>query len=182
MHRPRLTLHVRGAGEPALLAGAVRTAIREAAPEVAAFNAVALSAYLDRSTAQQRLVSRLLLVFGAIALTVAAVGVYGLTAFTVARRSKELGVRIALGARPAAIVRMLLSQSTALVAAGLAIGLGAAALLTRFVETMLFRVEPLDPVSFAAGGLLLALTMLAATFIPARRATRTDPLSVLRTD
>jgi ABC-type antimicrobial peptide transport system permease subunit len=108
--------------------------------------------------------------------------VYGLTAFTVAHRSKELGVRIALGARPAAIVRMLLSQSTALVAAGLAIGLGAAALLTRFVETMLFRVEPLDPGSFAAGGLLLALTMLAATFIPARRATRTDPLSVLRTD
>jgi predicted permease len=182
MHRPRLTLHVRSAGDPGALAGAVRAAIREAAPEVAFFNTMELSTYLDRSTSQQRLVSRLLLVFGAIALAVAAVGVYGLTAFTVARRSKELGVRMALGARPSAIVRMLLAQSTALVATGLAFGLGAAALLTRFVETMLFRVEPLDPVSFAAGGVLLALTLLAATLIPARRATQVDPVAALRTD
>ena len=150
--------------------------------DVPAFNPVPLARYVDRSIAQQRIVARLLVLFGFLALTVATVGVYGLTAFTVARRARELGVRLALGASPRDLVRMLVGQSAMLVGAGLAVGTLAALLLSRFVKSMLFGVTSSDPVSFAAGAALLAFATLIATILPARRATRVDPLSVLRTD
>ena len=181
MHRARMTLHVRTAGSPLEAEPAVREAIREAGG-LPAYNILPLSSYLDRSLAQQRVVARLLLVFGGIALTLAAVGVYGLTAYTVTRRAKELGVRIALGARPADLIRMLMFQHGLLIAAGLAIGGVAALLVSGLVKSMLFGVTPSDPLSFAAGALVLSVTMLAATLIPARRAARADPLSALRVD
>jgi len=121
-------------------------------------------------------------IFGVIALAIAAVGVYGLTAYTVVRRTKELGVRTALGARPSDLIRMLVSQSAVLVCAGLVGGILAAVALTRFVGTFLFGVTASDPVAFAAGTLVLALPMTVATVIPARRATRVDPLAALRGD
>ena len=180
--RVRMTLHVRAAGAPAALATSVRAALRDVNPDAPVLPPQTLRAYLDRSVSRQRVVARLLFIFGAIALTVAAVGVYGLTAYTVSRRRKELGVRVALGARPEDLVRLLSSQSLILVTIGLAAGTFGAVLLTRFVESMLFGVTASDPVSFAAGAGLLMLTMLVATVIPARRATRVDPLGALRGD
>jgi len=120
--------------------------------------------------------------FGVIALAVAAVGVYGLTAFTVARRAKELGVRVALGAQPQDLVRMLVTQTAVLIAAGLVAGTAASFFLSRLVKTLLFGVTPADPMSFACGAALLAATTMVATVIPARRATRVDPLAVLRSE
>ncbi|MBA2306087.1 MAG: FtsX-like permease family protein [Acidobacteria bacterium] len=162
MQRPRVTLHVRGASAPVTLTAAVRGVVRDVSAEIPAFNTSTLSTYLDRSTAQQRVVARLLMIFGAIALAIAAVGVYGLTAYRVVRRTKELGVRTALGARPSDLIRMLVSQSAVLVCSGLVCGILAAVGLTRLVGTFLFGVTASDPVAFAAGTLVLALTMTVA--------------------
>jgi predicted permease len=182
MYRPRMTLHVRTAGAPLGLAAPVREAVAAVDREVPAYNPVLLSTYVDRSIAQQRIVARLLVIFGVVALAVAAVGVYGLTAFTTARRAKELGVRMALGARPGDLVRMLVLQSAPLIVVGLIAGTAAAFFLTGLVSTLLFGVTPGDPLSFAAGAALLAGVTLTATIIPARRAMRVDPLAVLRAE
>jgi predicted permease len=180
--RPRLTLHVRTSTEPLGMAPAVRDVIRAASSDLPVDRPSTLRALVDRSVAGPRVAARLLSIFGAIALAVAAVGVYGLTAYTVVHRSKELSVRAALGARPADLLWMLVSQTAWLVAAGLAIGTAAASILTRLVQSLLFGVTASDPLSFAASAALLVITMLLATLIPARRAARLSPLAALRTD
>jgi predicted permease len=180
--RPRMTLHVRTSGDPLPFAPAIRDVVRAASGDLPADRMVTLRSLVDRSVAGQRVAARMLTIFGLIALSVAAVGVYGLTAFTVMRRRQELGVRVALGARPADLLWMLVSQSAWLIAAGLLIG-GAGALgLSRLVRSLLFGVTPSDPVSFVVGGSLLVVVMLAATLIPARRATTLSPLAALRAD
>jgi predicted permease len=181
-HRARVALHVRTAGEGASLFGPIRNIVRSVNQDVAAYNPILLRDYVDRSIAQPRVVARLLALFGGIALLVAAVGVYGLTAYTVVRRTKELGVRIALGAGPRELVRMLVRQAAVLVACGLAIGIGGALLLARTVESLLYGVDPADPLTFAATGLLLGSTMMLATIVPAIRAARLDPVAALRMD
>jgi predicted permease len=180
--RPRVTLHVRAAGNPLTLAPAVRNAIRSVNSDVPADRPMLLRALVDRSVAGQRAAARLLTIFGVIALAVAAIGVYGLTAYTVMRRSKELGVRVALGARPADLLWMLVSQSAWPVGVGLAIGTMGAFALTGLVRSLLFGVTASDPLSFLAGGGLLVVAMLVATLIPARRAMRASPLAALRMD
>jgi predicted lysophospholipase L1 biosynthesis ABC-type transport system permease subunit len=180
--RPRVTLHVKAAGNPLTLAPAVRNAIRSVNSDVPADRPMLLRALVDRSVAGQRAAARLLTIFGVIALAVAAVGVYGLTAYTVMRRSKELGVRVALGARPADLLRMLVSQSAWPVGVGLAIGTMGAFALTGLVRSLLFGVTASDPLSVLAGAALLVVTMLVATLIPARRAMRASPLAALRMD
>jgi predicted permease len=182
MPRPRVTLHVRTAGDPLAMAPAIRDAIRSVNADLPADRPASLRALVDRSVAAQRAAARLLTLVGAIALAVAAVGVYGLTAYTVMRRSKEIGVRVALGARPVDLLWMLVSQSAWLVAAGLAIGAAGAIILTGLVRSLLFGVTASDPVSFLAGGGLLVVTTMAATLIPARRAMRASPLAALRMD
>jgi predicted permease len=180
--RPRMTLHVRTSGDPLRFAPAIRDVVRAASGDLPADRMVTLRSLVDRSVAGQRVVARLLTIFSLIALAIAAVGVYGLTAFTVMRRRQELGVRVALGARPADLLWMLVSQSAWLVGAGLVIG-GAGALgLSRLVRSLLFGVTPSDPMSFVAGGSLLVVVTLVATLIPARRATSLSPLAVLRAD
>ena len=181
-HRARITLHVRTAGEATALMNPVRQAVHEVNADLAVHNTMPLREYVDRSIAQPRVVARLLVMFGGIALVVAAVGVYGLTAYSVVRRTKEMGVRIALGARPRDVVRMLVAQTAVLVLIGLAIGIAAAALLGRSVQSLLFGVTPSDPLTFLATAVLLTLTMVAATTIPAMRAARVDPVAALRVD
>jgi putative ABC transport system permease protein len=181
MHRPRMTLHVRAAA-PGGLIQPVRAAIRTVSPDLPAINPITLSEYLARSTAQPRVVSRLLVIFAVVALIVATVGIYGVTAYTVARRSKELGIRVALGARPVDVLRMLVSQNFVLVIIGIGVGLGAALLLAGVVRSLLFGVSPHDPVVFTATTIALMVILLLATLVPARRATRVDPLVVLRND
>lgn len=180
--RPRMTLHVRMAGDPIRAANGVRDVVRAVSSDFPADRMVTLRSLVDRSVAGQRVAARLLTIFSLIALSVAAVGVYGLTAFTVMRRRQELGVRVALGARPSDLLWLLVSQSAWLVLVGLLIGGAGALALTRLVRSLLFGVTPSDPLSFVLGGSLLVVVMLVATLIPARRATTVNPLAALRAD
>ena len=118
--------------------------------------------------------------FAALALAVSAVGVYGTVNYSVARRTHEIGIRMALGADRGDVVAMVLGQGLRLAAVGVVVGLGGAWVSTRVLETLLFGVQPTDGVAFAAGTGVLALAVLLACYIPARRATRVDPLVALR--
>jgi putative ABC transport system permease protein len=126
-------------------------------------------------TVMRRYPAMLMGSFAAIALLMATIGTYGLVAYGVSRRLHEIGVRIALGARPADILRLVMGQGIALALAGIAVGLGSAAVLTRGLEKLLFGVKPLDPATFALVAAVLLAAALAASFIPARRATRVPP-------
>jgi ABC-type antimicrobial peptide transport system permease subunit len=135
---------------------------------------------------RQALGMTLMLVFGGIAIVLAAVGIYGVTSFSVSQRTQEFGVRMALGADQRRILRMLLRQGGAQVAVGLFTGLGLAVLATTLggnaIGNVLFSVNPRDPVIFTAVAALVTLVALVATLVPARRATRVDPMTALRSE
>jgi ABC-type antimicrobial peptide transport system permease subunit len=141
-----------------------------------------LSAQVDAASVRERLVTSLASGLGALALTLASVGLYGLLAYSVSARTREIGVRVALGANPRTVVTLVLRQGLRLILGGILIGLAGAATLSRFVEGMLFGLTPLDPVTFVGVSGLLAAVALAASCIPARRATRLDPLVSLRAE
>jgi len=130
--------------------------------------------------AQQRMVTDLAGAFGALALTLVAVGLYGLMAFSVARRTREIGIRVALGAVPIQIVRLIARQGMSIVVFGLALGLPASILLTHQMAGMLYDVEPGDPTTFLVVSLLLAGVTFVASYIPTRRAAKVDPMVALR--
>jgi len=134
------------------------------------------------SLAQDRFNMLLLGLFAALALTLAAVGIYGLMAYSVNQRTHEIGLRIAMGARSGDILHLVLVDGAKLAFLGIAIGVAAALALTRLMATLLFEVKPTDPPTFAAVAILLALVGLMACYIPARRATRVDPMVTLRYD
>jgi ABC-type antimicrobial peptide transport system permease subunit len=118
--------------------------------------------------------------FGLLALILACVGIYGVMAYSVANRRNEIGIRLALGAQPGQVRGMILRQSTGLAIAGIVVGLVAALGLTRLVKSMLYGIQPYDPLSLAAGVFLLLTVALAASWIPARRAARVQPMEALR--
>ena len=180
--RPRLTLHVRTTGAPAAFSAQVRDAVRGVSPDLPTYNPTTLETHRERSLARERLIAWLLTAFSGIALAIAAVGIYGMLAYAVARRTRELGVRLALGARPSDLVWMVVRQSAALIAMGLAAGVGGALALTRLVATFLYGVTPTDLPAFASAVLILSAVALVATSVPARRATRVDPLTALRSE
>ncbi|MFY9550958.1 MAG: FtsX-like permease family protein, partial [Thermoanaerobaculia bacterium] len=132
------------------------------------------------SVAQPRFRATLLALFGAAALLLAVLGIYGVISYSVGRRTREVGIRIALGAQGRDVLRMVLLEGLALSAAGLAVGLGGALVLTRFLSSLLFEVSPLDPSTYSAVAASLLATGLLACWIPARRATRIDPVLALR--
>jgi predicted permease len=162
------------------LASTLAAQVRSAGPDVPAYNVFRMQELVDRSTAQRRFVMLLLSGFAAAALLLAAVGIYGTVAQTVAQRTHEIGVRMALGASPAAALALVFRQGFVLVSAGIAIGAVAAAALTQWMRRMLFGIHPLDPAAFAGAALALAAFAALACYIPARRATRVDPLAALR--
>jgi ABC-type antimicrobial peptide transport system permease subunit len=133
-----------------------------------------------RSLGTQRLTNRLLLAFAVTALLLAAVGIYGVMALGVSHRVNEFGIRLALGATPARVLGLVLGQGMRLVLLGLALGLAGAAALTRFLGSLLFRVEALDLVTFGSVSFVLVAVACGACYLPARRATATDPLRALR--
>lgn len=180
--RPRLTLHVRTSGSPAAFTAAVRSAVHDVSPDLPAFSPSTLDERLARSLARERLVARLLSVFSVVALVIAAVGIYGMVAYAVARRTREMGVRLALGAAPAALARLVVRQTATLLLIGVAVGIAAALVLTRFIASFLFGVTPTDPVAFAAAVAVLVTVAFVAACIPARRAARVDPLVALRSE
>jgi len=137
---------------------------------------------LNESVWSERFFATLLAAFGGIALLLAAVGLYGVMAYSVSRRSHEMGIRMAMGASSGAIRRMVLRQSGLLTAAGLVLGLAGARTLTRFLKAQLYGVSPTDLPTLLIAGAALVAAGLAASYIPARRATGVDPMTALRTE
>jgi putative ABC transport system permease protein len=171
---------VRAEGDPSLLAGAVRAAVRGIDPSLPVFGLQTMSDTVADSLARPRFLSLLLGAFSVISLALAAVGIYGVMAYSVSRRTQEIGVRMALGARASDVLMMVLAQGTKLAAVGVGIGLAGAFALTRVMSTLLFEVSVTDPATFAAVVALLAFVTLLACYVPARRATKVDPMIALR--
>jgi putative ABC transport system permease protein len=163
-----------------LVAGAVRAAVHEIDSALPIFGMQTMSDTVADSLVRPRFLSLLLGAFSVIALALAAVGIYGVMAYSVSQRTQEIGVRVALGARSSDVLKMVLGQGTKLAAVGVGIGLAGAFALTRVMSTLLFEVSVTDPATFAAVVALLAIVALLACYIPARRATKVDPLIALR--
>ena len=173
---------VRGAGDPRALSAAARTAVRAIDPELAVTGLSTVDEIVRRSVARPRFLVRLLLVFAAMALLLCAVGIYGVVAYAVSQRTREIGIRMALGADRTAVRRLVLDEGLRLAAAGVGIGLVGAFALTRLLRGFLFEIGPGDPLTHAGVSLLLAAVALAACGMPARRAARVDPMRALKAD
>jgi len=173
---------VRTTGDPARLADPVRAAVREVLPGQAFREVAPLRNKLAESVATPRFFTTLVSVFGALALTLAAVGLYGIVAYVVRQREREIGVRMALGAPPAQVVRLMLRRGMAPVLAGVAVGIPLALLATRLLGALLYEVSASDPVTFVGVAALLAAVALVASWLPSRRAARVDPTVALRAD
>jgi len=173
-------LVVRAKGDPLSLAGAVRRVIAGVDPEQPVSAVRTMDDIIDLDVADRSQQLTLLGAFGALALLLASLGLYGVLAYAVTQRSREIGVRIALGATAGDITRMVVGRGLVLTGSGLAIGLAAARAATRAMQKMLYGVGATDPATFAAVGAILAVVALAACWLPARRATRVDPIVVLR--
>ncbi len=177
---PTSYVAVRVTGDPLSFANAVRRQIAAIDPAQAVSEIQTMDDIVDRSVGQRRLTLLLLGFFAALAVALAVVGIYGVIAYSVARRSQELGIRRALGAQQGDILRLVLGQGFGLALAGVGLGTAAALALARVTEGLLFHVNPSDPATFAGIGLLFIVVALAASYLPARRATRIDPMSALR--
>jgi putative ABC transport system permease protein len=177
-----MTLAVRTAGEPASVVSAIRGIVREQDPDLALADIKTMDEVVSRSVAQRRLLATLLGIFAAAALVLAAVGIYGVIAYSVTQRTQEIGIRLALGAQRSDVLRLVVGQAAALALAGILIGAAGAALLTRLMTDLLFGVKPFDPLTFGAVAALLGSIALLASYLPGRRATRVDPVVALRAE
>jgi predicted permease len=177
-----LWLVVRTQGLAAATLPALRATLRELDSNVPVSEAGTMAGAAHESVALPRFRSTLMTIFAAIALALAVVGIYGVVAYSVERRTQEIGIRMALGASAEKVLALVLRQGSRLAIAGIAIGLGGAAAFVRVLKTMLFGISPLDPLTFAAVAVLLAVAALAASLIPARRAARVNPIHALRHD
>lgn len=183
-HTPTANMNVvvRGDLAPAELGSALSRELAAIDRNLALVNVRTMEAVVSLSLASERFRTRLLGGFALIALLLAAIGVYGVMAYSVEQRSQEMGLRMALGAEPRHVIRLVAGQGLALIGAGLIIGVAGALALTRLVASLLYGVSPTDPLTFVAIAVLLLSAAAAATYVPARRATRTDPMIVLRTE
>jgi putative ABC transport system permease protein len=154
--------------------------VRDADRSLALSGLTSMDAAVGRTMAEPRATALLLSGFAAAAMLLAAIGIYGVISFSVGQRAGEFAVRIALGATPASVVRLVVGQASLPIAAGLAIGCAGAVATTRLLRSLLFEITPTDPPTFAGALLFLVSVALAACWIPARRATRTDPITALR--
>jgi ABC-type antimicrobial peptide transport system permease subunit len=166
-------------GSPLLLARSIANAFARVDPDiVVSFRPVRQQ--VDASMTQERLVAMLSGFFGVLALLLAGLGLYGITAYGVARRRTEIGIRMALGSSGTRVVQLVVSRSAMLVAVGVAIGIGISAWASRFVSSLLFGLDARDPATLAAAGATLIAVAVAASWLPAYRASRLDPAMVLR--
>jgi putative ABC transport system permease protein len=173
---------LKSSADPLLLSEVVRRRIRQIEPAHAVYDVQRLSDYVSSTLVERRFQIGLLGSFAATALLLAAIGLYGVTSFLVSQRTREIGLRAALGATPSRIFAQVLREGALMTAAGVAFGLVAALVLTRYIASFLFGVAPTDPITFAAVSVLLACVSAAALWLPARRATHIDPMEALRQD
>ncbi len=173
-------LMVRTSGDPTSVAAGVRKAISSVEPNLTAASLRTMDDLVSESVSQPRFNATLLSIFAGLALVLASVGIYGVVSYSVAQRTREIGIRMALGARPADVLRLVLTKGMALVFAGVVIGLVGAFVLTRVLESMLFGVTTTDPATYVTVTLVLAFVALVACYTPARRATKVDPMVALR--
>jgi predicted permease len=175
-----VTFEVRTAGDPLTYVPATRQAVREVDPNLPVSSVRTQVELANESLRMERLFARLLSLFGLLALLLAAIGLYGVMAYSVTHRTREIGIRMALGAQRYDVLKLVLSQGMVLTIIGVAIGAGGAIGLTRLMKSLLFGVSATDPLTFISIALLLAGVALLASYVPARRATKVDPLVALR--
>ena len=177
---PFMTLVVRTSGDPMQMVAAVRSQVRAIDEAQPISNIRTMEQLLDNSISQRRFNMLVITLFGGASLALAAVGIYGVMAYSVSQRTREIGIRMALGARASAVLKLIIAQGMMLVSIGTAIGLIASFALTRVLATLLYGVSTTDPVTFLVISLLLICVAFLACYIPARRATRVEPMIALR--
>ena len=177
---PNVNFVVRAANDSAQLEGSIRNAVREMDPSLPVYNLWSMNEVVSKSMVQPRFLALLLATFSGIALFLAAIGIYGVMAYSVAQRTQEIGVRMALGARPLHVLRLVFGQSLSMLLIGVGIGLAGAFALTRLMRTLLFEITATDPLTYVSVIGLLTVVALLACYIPARRAAKVDPLIALR--
>jgi putative ABC transport system permease protein len=175
-----MTVVVKGYGDPNQLIASARNQIKALDPDQPLYNIRTMDEIRGESVAPQRLNLTLLSIFAGIAFLLAIVGIYGVMSYAVTQRTHEIGIRMAIGAQPRDVFKMILGQGMMLTLIGMAAGLLGAFALTRLMTSMLFTVKPTDPITFTTVGLLLLLIALIACYIPGRRATKVDPVNSLR--
>jgi len=178
-----VTFEVRTSGDPASSVAAVRQAVREVDSNLPLNNLRTQIEQADETLAMERLFARLLSLFGLLAQQLASIGLYGVMAYSVAQRTHEIGIRMALGASRSRVLKMILRQGMTLTLIGVALGLAGAYLLTKYLtslSSMLYGVQATDPLTFGVIAVLLTVVALVACYLPARRATKVDPMVALR--
>ncbi|MDP2481538.1 MAG: ABC transporter permease [Candidatus Palauibacterales bacterium] len=173
-------LVARTEGDPHAIAGVARSVIGELDPELPLWDVRTMEERLNRVTARDRFSAVLLGAFGGLALLLAAIGIYGVLGYAVATRTREMGLRMAIGARRGDVVHLVVAEGLRFTLVGLGVGLVLAGALSRLLESQLYQVSPLDPAAFASAALILLVTATLACWVPARRATRIDPMEALR--
>jgi predicted permease len=179
---PGMTLLVKTAGDPMRLAAPIREAIHRADPEIAVLKAAPVAQYVADSLARRRFALILLAAFGGLAALLTAAGIYGLLAYSVSGRAREFGIRAALGATPANLLRMILKEGAAVTIPGVAVGVAVSLACARLMSGLLYHLSPMDPLSLAAAGVLLSVITVLSVWLPARRAARVDPGAALRVE
>jgi ABC-type antimicrobial peptide transport system permease subunit len=175
-----MTLSVRTTADPQSLLAGIEQQVRGLGPDIHIVRTGTLAGQRDESLLQERLISTLATAFGILALVLSAVGLYGVLAYSVARRTSEIGLRMALGALPGDVVWSVLRQTLWLVGIGLAAGIPASIFLAKLVRSLLYGVTPTDALAQVSAAALLAAVAVAASYLPARRAGRIDPMIALR--
>jgi len=175
-----LNFLLRTTGNPTGFGTAIQRVVRELDPRLQVVGLKTMNDVVSESLAQERFIAQLASFFSLFALLLASIGLYGVMSYAVTRRTSEIGLRMALGARTADVVRLVMKETMLLVAVGVAIGLGAALATTRLISTLLYGLTPNDPVTMAAAAVLLLAVAGLAGWLPARRASRVDPMIALR--
>jgi putative ABC transport system permease protein len=175
-----MAIAVRTGGDPVSMVNAVRTQVQSVDPEIPVFGASSMEELISKSVSEPRFNSVLLASFAGLALVLAAVGIYGVIAYSVTQRTREIGIRMALGAEPRSVANRVVGEGARLALLGIALGMVAALALARLIANFLFGVTATDPATFCGVAMLLTLVALAACYIPARRAARVDPIVALR--
>jgi putative ABC transport system permease protein len=180
--RPSLALFARTTADPQLVVGSIRREMKAIDPDIPVYGVQPMATYVSQTIEQPRLGMMLLASFAALALVLAVVGIYGVVSYLVGQRTREIGVRIALGASRGDVLRMILGEGLVPIGIGVALGVGASLVLARLISDQLYQVSPHDPATFAVIAASLTIVGVAAHYVPARSATRVDPLVALRTE